>query len=121
MSEKPTLLDDIRRTAHQRYGNYPVTLSDGFTVVLRAPLRMPSTERDALREMQRRMNTMQDDDRATDGDLLDVMREAMCLVAEGDTGNRLVEEIGDDLATLQTLFEQYAERTQPGEVSPSPA
>ena len=121
MSETPTLLDDIRRTAHQRYGHYPVTLSDGFVVTLRAPLRMESDERTLLRQMQHRMNTMQDDPETTDGDLMALMRELLCLVAEGDTGQRLVDEVGDDLSVLQTLFEHYSERTQPGEASHSPA
>jgi len=113
-------LDAIRQEARQRYADYPVRLDDQTTVVLRAPLRLSSEERTALRKMQSSIGTMQDDPEYSDGDLLEVLRSMIRTVAD-DRGHadRLIEEIGDDLAVLQTLFEQYSERTQPGEASHS--
>lgn len=115
-------LDELRQEARKRYADYPVTLKDGKDVVLRAPLRLASDERTALRKMQTQISDMQDQADYADAELLEVLRNIVRTVADNDKrAQSLVDEIGDDLALLQTMFEDYSERTQSGEASPSPA
>lgn len=119
MAESVTL-DSIRRESERRYGNYAITLPDETVVVLRAPLRLQSHERQTLREMQSAIADVQDSESYSDSDVLALLQGMIRVVAEdSDTGGQLVEAIGDDLATLQTMFENYTERTQSGEASHS--
>lgn len=113
-------LDELRAEARKRYADYPVTLSNGTVVTLRAPLRLSSEARTALRGMQQQISTMQDAETYSDSSLLDLLRDMLITVADDEVGGKaLVDEIGDDLAVLQTLFEDYSERTQAGEASHS--
>ncbi len=115
-------LDELRQEARKRYADYPVTLDDQTTVVLRAPLRLSSDERTALRGMQSKISAMQDEDEYSDAELLELLRDILLTVADdNERGHRLVTEIGEDLAVLQTMFEDYSERTQSGEASHSPS
>lgn len=113
-------LDSLRQEARRRYADYPVQIDESTTVVLRAPLRLRSDERTALREMQQAISSMQDDPTYSDTDLLELLRDIVRTVADdSELGQRLVDAIGDDLAVLQTMFEYYSERTQSGEASHS--
>lgn len=113
-------LDGLRQEARKRYADYPVQLDETTTVVLRAPLRLHSDERTALREMQQQISAMQESPDYSDADLLELLRDIIRTVADDrERGQRLVDAIGDDLAVLQTMFEDYSERTQSGEASHS--
>lgn len=113
-------LDGLRQEASRRYADYPIRLDDHTTVVLRAPLRLSSENRTKLRRMQSQLGAMQDDPEYADEDLLGLLRDMIRTVADDrERAEVLIDAIGEDLSALQTLFEQYSERTQPGEASHS--
>lgn len=113
-------LDGLRQEASKRYADYPVRMDEHTTVVLRAPLRLSSEDRMSLRRMQTSISDMQDDPEYSDAHLLEVLRNMIRTVADNrERAQVLVDAIGDDLAVLQTLFEDYSERTQAGEASHS--
>lgn len=120
METNGATLDGIRQEAARRYADYPIRLDEQTTVVLRTPLRLSSEERTKLRRMQTQVADMQDDPEYADGDLLELLRNMIRTVADDrERADLLIDAVGEDLAVLQTLFEQYSERAQPGEVSHS--
>lgn len=107
-------LDSIRQAAEKKYGSLSIDVDEDTTVVLLNPLRMPKAKRDKLMEVQEKLGGEGDLDHET------LMRDALRLVADDkDAVNKLLKEIGDDLAVLAQVFESYVERTQPGEASAS--
>jgi tail assembly protein len=108
-------LDDIRASAEAKYGSTDITLSDGTLTRLLNPLRMPKAKRTALGTLQDKLDEDGVDQEA-------VLREALTLVASSPArAQALLDEIGDDLAMLATVFETYSRGAQVGEASPSPA
>lgn len=105
-------LDDIRAAAEAKYGSLDIDIGS-ITVKLLNPLRLTRKKRDALITVQNQLN-----EEGADQEKL--LREALMLVAETpDQAKALLKAIGDDLALLVTIFEQYVERTQLGEASAS--
>jgi tail assembly protein len=103
-------LDDIRRAAEQRYGDFDVTLPDGTTVTLRSRLRMSREDRGLLGDVEQL---------ATAGDT-DAITEALRIAAKTpDQGRHLLDALGGDLATAAVLFEQWAQAVSSGESSAS--
>jgi hypothetical protein len=103
-------LDEIRRAAEQRYGDFDVTLPDGTTVTLRSPLRLSREDRQLLGDVEQLADV---------GDA-DAITEALKIAAKTpEQGKRLLEAIGGDLATAAVLFEQWATAVSVGEASPS--
>lgn len=102
-------LDSIREAAEAKYGNMVITLNDGFEVELVNALRLPKAKRDALLETQ---NKLEDDN----ADQEAVFAEIVRVVASNETAaNRLLEEVGNDLTILVSIFESYGKLTQVGE------
>jgi hypothetical protein len=105
-------LDDIRAAAEAKYGSTDITLSDGMVRLLN-PLRMKKANRDALRDVQDKLN-------GEDADQEDLLAEAVTLVAESPAAaKRLLKALDGDLAMLVEVFGRYSEGTQVGEASAS--
>ena len=118
--EQGVTLEGLRQEASKRYADYPVHLDETTWVVLRAPLRLSTDDRSRLRQLQRSLSDMRDDPQYSDVDLLETLRNMIRTVAnDRRLADQLIEAIGEDLALLQTLFEDYSERTQAGEASHS--
>lgn len=113
-------LENLRAESRKRYADYPVEIDADTTVVLRAPLRLSTEERQRVRELQRDMKELQDDSDNAEAEVVEVLREMIRLVSDDTTkADRLIAAVGDDLALLQTIFADYSERAQPGEASNS--
>lgn len=106
-------LDDIRAAAEAKYGSTDIHLSETETVHLQNPLRLGKKDRDKLGKIQ--------DEMSEEGaDQLQIMSDAILLVAkEKELAKKLLEIIGDDLAELATIFENYSKGSQVGEASAS--
>lgn len=106
-------LDNIRAAAEAKYGSTDIELSDGFVARLLNPLRLTKAKRDELMTIQDKL----------DGENVDqeqVLADAIRLVAENETaGEKLLEEVGSDLAVLAQIFETYSNGAQVGEASAS--
>lgn len=106
-------LDDIRTAAEAKYGSTDIDLGDGRVVVLQNPLRLGKKDRDALTGLQDKLE-------APDADQVDVLGDAILLVAKDKAvAKDLLAAIGDDLAVLAEIFEQYTKGSQVGEASAS--
>jgi hypothetical protein len=106
-------LDDIRAAADKKYGSTDIPLGDGSVVKLVNPLRLPKDKRDTLSGIGERMEV--------EGvDQADVLADALRAAAASATEvEKLISEIGGDLAVLVTLFEHYTNGVQAGEASAS--
>ncbi|MEO3851757.1 phage tail assembly protein [Streptomyces sp. B8F3] len=103
-------LDDIRRAAEARYGDFTIDLPDGTPVTLRSPLRLSDDERDLLRDVEQL---------AAAGDT-GAITEALKIAAKSEAeGDRLLSAIGGDLTVAVTVFEQWAASVSLGEAGPS--
>lgn len=124
-------LSDLRATATTKYGDLPLELDDGQTVTLQNLLRMPKEQRKKLTAIQERLDRVQGEDEGlkaaelqegeddTDA-IVRLVREAIELVADTKAhAKALLDEIGDDLPTLMSVFEEYGQTSQPGEATPS--
>jgi len=112
-------LDSIRAAANAKYGSYDIAVDESTTVKLRNPLRLSKDERATLRELQERINAEPEEGQEAE-DQGDLMAEAIRLVADHKpSANKMLREIGDDLAVLVQIFEGYIEGAQVGEASAS--
>jgi hypothetical protein len=106
-------LDSIRAAAEAKYGSTDIELGDGFVVRLLNPLRLPKEKRAELLKIQEKL----------DGDDVDqelVLADAVRLVADNEkAAEKLLSEVGSDLAVLAQIFATYSEGTQVGEASAS--
>lgn len=106
-------LDSIRKAADAKYGSLDIPLSDIDTVRLLNVLRISDENRAALMALQEKLNEDGADQKA-------LLRDCIRLVAATpDQAQRLIDDIGDDLAVLVEVFGQYTEGTQAGEASAS--
>ena len=115
-------LDQLRADIETKYGPFVIDLGDGATATLDPMMRLPKERRAAFSEKYRALQSMQADQENLDLDgLLDPIWDLLRVVARDDgSAARLAAALPDpDPATLLELFEQYAERSQPGEASPS--
>jgi tail assembly protein len=103
-------LDEIRRAAEQRYGDFDVALPDGTTVTLRSPLRLSREDRQLLGDVGQLADV---------GDV-EAITEALKIAAKTPAqGERLLAAIGGDLTVAAVLFEQWAQAVSVGEASAS--
>ncbi|MFE4451419.1 phage tail assembly protein [Streptomyces sp. NPDC056796] len=103
-------LDDIRAAADAKYGSTDIQLDEKTLVVLRNPLRLSKAERDELSELQGLL------DGDGDVDQSEVLSNALRLVAKDKKiAEKLIGQVGDDLALLAQLFSTYSKGTQAGE------
>lgn len=106
-------LDAIRAAAEAKYGSTDIEYAPGKVCVLQNPLRLSKTNRDALLGIQKELE-------ADDADQFEVLSKAIRLVAKTEAqGNGLLKAIGDDLAVLAQVFQDYSGGTQVGEASGS--
>ncbi|MFH8414356.1 phage tail assembly protein [Streptomyces collinus] len=106
-------LDSIRKAAEAKYGSTDIELGDGFTARLLNPLRLAKEKRAELLKIQDKLN-------GDDVDQEQVLADAIRLVAENEkAADKLLKEIGSDLAVLAQIFETYSNGTQVGEASAS--
>jgi hypothetical protein len=111
-------LTQINEEVEQKYGPFVIEDVPGGDVTLRNPIRLTENERHRLGELHRSLNQTEQD--APDEDAVVArIREILDLVAVGDGGKRLSEEVGDDAGKLLHVFRLYAEAMQLGEASPS--
>ncbi|SNS50439.1 phage tail assembly protein [Actinacidiphila glaucinigra] len=105
-------LDDIRAAAERKYGSTDIEFG-GETVRLLNPLRLSKARRDELLAIQDQLGKDEADQAA-------VMAEAIRCVAESaGAAEKLLKEVGDDLAILAEIFGHYGSSTQAGEASAS--
>lgn len=105
-------LDDIRAAAEKKYGATDVD-TGSETVRLLNPLRL-------TKEARKRLVKIQDELNSDDADQEALLAEALVLVAESERkGKALLRAIGDDLAVLASVFEEYVGGTNAGEASAS--
>ncbi|QPB09845.1 tail assembly chaperone [Streptomyces phage Sentinel] len=106
-------LDNIRAAAEAKYGSTDIELGDGFTARLLNPLRLPKEKRAELLKIQDKL-----DGEDVDQEL--VLADAIRLVAENEkAAEKLLAEVGSDLAVLAQIFATYSEGAQVGEASAS--
>ncbi|MCO1575366.1 phage tail assembly protein [Crossiella sp. SN42] len=105
----------MRAQLDRRFANFSITCPSG-EVILRAVIRLPKHQRDRVEALL----TSLDDGNPGTNEALEVMRQV--LAESADHPERLLtmldgEEDSDALTTV--LFQEWAERTQPGEASRS--
>lgn len=104
-------LDDIRAAAEAKYGSLDIELSDGKTVRLLNPLRLPKEKRDA-------MVLLQENAKGDGVDQVEVMTEMIRLAAETKGGaDLLLKAAGGDLTVLAEIVAEYGKQTRVGEAS----
>lgn len=117
MSSKSFTLDDIREAAEKKYGATTFPDVPGGEVRLVNVLRLSKDKRDALKAVQKRAKEHGDDE---DFDVAATYRESIEIVAEtAEQASRLIEEFGEDLGALATIFNLYTSETEMGEASAS--
>ncbi|MEU2111517.1 phage tail assembly protein [Streptomyces sp. NPDC019507] len=105
-------LDDIRAAAERKYGSTDIEFG-GETVRLLNPLRLSKARRDELLALQDQLGK-------EDSDQAEVLSKAIRTVAESEKiADKLLTEVGGDLAILAEIFGHYGESTQVGEASAS--
>ena len=99
-------LDALRAEANNKYKNLVVR-----GVVFRGLMRVSKDERERFNEMMAARKVSEE--RA---DVTEFYRDMLMLVAEDKAeAEKLLEDIGEDAAVLDTLVSLYFERTQAGE------
>lgn len=127
-------LAQLQAEADERYGNYEIEISEDCVVVLLPVLRLPDDKHDKVRELLRKINTMQEaasaeqTDESADGKasgtatLRATVHEFFRTVAKTKKPvDELLKRCGDDLGLLLVLIEDFSEASQAGEASSSPS
>lgn len=112
-------LDDIRAEMEARYGSMPVVVGDR-TVHLTSILKLDKASRQTVNDQLSLMDDMDDDGLTRIDEAVSAMQNVLRTAAGGD-GDYLVEQIGDDILTLQYLVREWGRSTQLGEASDSPS
>lgn len=106
-------LDDIRAAADRKYGHTEIQIDEETTVRLVNALQLSKAERKALVAVQERLSKT---DEENGEEQEDVLKDALRIVASDKKAiEKLLAQIGDNLALLVTVFTQYNEGTQAGE------
>lgn len=106
-------LNQVNKEADERYGPFIVEDVPGGDVTLRNIIRCTENEIDQVSKLDGRMKEAQKN--SDMGAALTCARELIEVVAVGQDGRRLLEEIGDDAAKVMYILELWAEATQAGE------
>jgi len=111
---KNITLDQIREAAEAKYGSTDITVAPGQVVKLLNPLRLKKKNRDELMKIQEKLT--ESGESGEDVDQEEMLRAALRLVAESPKqAKALIDAIGEDLAVLSQVFEEYTKGTQAGE------
>lgn len=103
-------LDNIRQAADDKYGPFVVEGVPGGDVTLVNALRLSKDKRKKLTDMQS----------DEDGDQDEKLRDMIRLVADSPaSAKRLLDALGDDLAQLAVVLNEYGQAARLGEASPS--
>ena len=106
-------LDDIQAAADRKYGPFTVDMGDGQTCTLLNALRLSKDKRKKVLKLQ----DLQDEDAENVEDhLIEMVRLTAQSKADAD---RLLKAIGNDLALLAEILEQYGKASELGEASAS--
>ena len=106
-------LNQVNAEADERYGPFIVEDVPGGDVTLRNIIRCTENEIDQVSKLDGRMKEAQKNSNV--GAALACARELIALVADGQDGKRLLDEIGEDPAKVMFVLELWAEATQAGE------
>lgn len=102
-------LDDIRKATTAKYGSFVIETDEGDIELLNL-LRVEKAKRD-------RLKALQDDD---DTDEETMIRETFRVVALNESqADALIALLGDDLALMAEVLNQYQEATHLGEAPAS--
>ncbi|SUE29608.1 Uncharacterised protein [Nocardia farcinica] len=120
-------LDQLREDVERKFAPITIELGEGERVVLRNLLRVPKREREQVFALMDSMDELEDAERASAGagmDFLsksaDLAKDIIVLVADSRyLGQKLVDNLGDDLALTLQIFEMWMKATQPGEAESS--
>jgi len=108
--------DDIRQAAEEKYGPYIIEGIPGGNVTLLNAIRLPKSKRMRLVKLQ----SMQAKEMVKEQDQL--LRDMLQLVAAtADDAQRLLAVVGDDSALMAELLNDYGQKAQSGNASPSPS
>ncbi|WP_144311944.1 phage tail assembly protein [Actinopolyspora erythraea] len=108
-------LEDLDNAVEQQFAPFRFT-AEGEEFVLRNPSRLGDTDRKAVLENIRKLESLQaneDNDEPVDFNfVLGAIQALLKTVTEDKKGSRLVKVLGDDLARNRLLFEKYMEQIQ---------
>ncbi len=111
-------LAQIREAADREYGPFVVEGIPGGDVTLLSPLRLSKAKRKRLTDLQKRQDNLGEDAE----DMEKLLLEMVVIVAESKAGgDRLIKAMGEDLAQLSVVLNEYGKAGQMGEASPSPS
>lgn len=114
-------LDGIREVADKKYAATNIRVDDETTVVLLNPLRLEKAKRDELMNLQSKLeDSGKDENDGENVDQVEIFRDCFRTVATNtDACNKMLDQVGDDLAVLSELFSVYGDGLQVGEASAS--
>ncbi len=117
-------LDQLREDVERKYQDFVIHIGEDDVVRFRSPMRLKKADRDALNEMFKVYRETQEESPDSSLENADKMQhmlrsQLLLLASDKDAAQRLLNLIGDDLATLSELLDKYNEATQVGEASPS--
>jgi hypothetical protein len=130
-------LDELDKLVEKKYAPYDVDMGEAGVCRLLQSLRLPDEKQVELTRVQREFNALQEERIDEDGEkiertpeeelelkpqMIDLLHQMFRLVAEDEEQiDKFLAARGDDLATMLTLFEEYADSSQMGEASASPS
>lgn len=99
-------LASLQLATEAKYGSFDIELSNGQILKLRNPLRMADDERAQFQELAS----------TEGGDPKDQFVTMITLAADDkDLANKFIGLVGDDVALLATVVEQYTDGVKVGE------
>lgn len=110
-------LKEIYDAVEEKYAPIEIDLGDGSDpVVLKPYLRLPEKRRKALAEYLGTIREAVDDENNTSLDEAEFLKKMILSVAENETrGKALIKVVGDDLAVMKAIVDEYNDKTNPGE------
>ena len=111
-------LDDIRKEAERRYAPTVIELSDGTVCTLENILNLDDTVSNKVEKTLKELSASGEDD---DKDVSAIRDSAITLIKliGGRNGEKLVDELGGNLARIMIVIEHWTSSAQVGEASPS--
>jgi hypothetical protein len=111
-------LADIKAEAERRYAPTVVELSDGTTCVLENILNLDDKVSNKVERALKELSATSEDD---DKDVASIRESATTLLTliGGKNGEKLVAELGGNLARIMIVIEHWTSASQVGEASPS--
>ena len=112
-------LDALRNSLDSKHNCYVIQVGDE-EFVFRSAMRLPKSERQALKKIfQDYSKALEKDDSSVD-DLEEPVQEIITKVVADGKGQQLVELIGDDIQLALHILLTYTNESQAGEASGSP-